>query len=271
MKKQGKFSLKLLKYETVNLTSNIFTVIFGVLFPIGLTALIAFAIGNNVIEDPAYIPMFHTQVFIQMSMLIPLATMLMGHGVNYAHELETGAIQRFKLYGFKEHSILGSKILSHLIFLAISFAIYCAFAFIALDIIVPSIWALITFTLFFFIFSAILFTLGHGIASLSGKYSRAYAIIMAVYFGVMVLGGMMGVPPNQFPNGVRHIAMGIPLYYIISEQFINFWMGIGGYNMAGLSVSTAGLAVLAIGLIALSVFLTKKGKISQAAKPVYYE
>ena len=258
-----KLSWHLLKYEIVNIISNIFVLIFGVAFPLGMTLLFA-----NVFETPDKVA-FATDWFIRMAMIIPLASVFMGHATNYAGELECGAIQRFKLFGYKEKTIVSAKLIAMLIFITMSLAIYSLVVGLVLNLSVPSIPALITFIIFFYLYSAILFLIAHAIATFCGRFGTTFGIIMALYFGIMILGGNMGINPSELPNGLRHIAMALPMYYI-SSDFLDFWNG-GSFEWLGFLLSTSGLAIVSVGLVALSWYLTKKGKIKQGVKPVYYD
>ncbi|MCL2587068.1 MAG: ABC transporter permease [Firmicutes bacterium] len=258
-------SWKLFKYEIVNLTSSVITIIFGFIFPIGMVLLFSFAFGGEVTDTSA----LHTQLFIQFALTIPLAILLIGHAVNYASELESGAALRFKLFGHSERSLLVSKMLANLFFLTISLAIYTIVVSLALQVNAPSVGAVFTFLGFYYIFSAIVFVLGHAIATIFGQVGKVMGTTMTLYFLLMILGGMMGVQPDNLPDGVRHISMGLPLYWI--TMYLNdFWVG-GSFNFVPLIITTLGLAVLSIGLFGLALWLRKKGKIKQGAKPAYYD
>ena len=51
---------------------------------------------------------------------------------------------------------------------------------------------------------------------------------MFVYFGSMILCGMMGIQTEQLPKALRRVASFLPMSYI-SSDFIEFWQG-GSYN-----------------------------------------
>lgn len=257
--------MKLLKYEVINLSSTIFVIIFAVIFPIIMTLLIASAFGD--VED--LVPV-HTQLFFQMAMIIPLASMFMGHAVNFAGELESGVVLRFKLFGFKERTLLVAKFIANMIFLTVSLAIYTLVVGLVLEIAMPSIGALFAFIIFFYVFSAILFVLGHAVATFCGRFGTTFGIIMILYFGFMILGGMMGLSTDMMPDGIRHLSMALPLYYI-STHFLDFWLGTEFSHWGGLVGTTLGLAVVSVALLALAFWLKKKGKIKDSAKPVYYD
>jgi len=264
--KTGKLCLKLVKYETVNLISNILIIIFGFAFPIGMVLLFSFAFGSEV-EITTHL---HTTLFFQFALTIPLATLLIGHAVNYASELESGAVLRFKLFGYGERTLLIGKMLANLIFLTIALGVYSLIVVLVLDVAAPTVGALFTFLVFFYVLSVIIFVLGHAVATLFGQVGKVMGVCMALYFFMMVLGGMMGVQPSILPNGIRHIAMGIPFYYM-SVYLTDFWFGTGSMNWLPFILSTVGMAIVAAGLFVLALWLKKKGKIKDGAKPVYYD
>ncbi|MCL2848233.1 MAG: ABC transporter permease [Firmicutes bacterium] len=274
-------SLNLIKYELVNLSSNIFVLIFGIVFPIGMAMLMAFVFGGNAeyINGAYYIYMsgvyilrasIHTRMFLSMSIMIPLATMLMGHATNYATELETGSVMRFKLFGYSDKTMVVAKLIAQMLALVIAMIVYSLVLFIVLDITVPTAISAIIFIVFFLIFSASLFLLAHAIASLCGQMGKTFGIIMGLYFTIAILGGNMGPSPSQLPNGMRHIAMGLPLYYV-SEYFQDFWSGGAMGHWLGFITTTAAFAVISLVVFIISVLLIKKGKVKQDAKPVYYD
>jgi ABC-2 type transport system permease protein len=262
---RNKLSWKLIKYEILNITGNIITIIFGVIFPIGMTLLFSFALEGAGIPRQE----LHTMLFLTMAMIIPSATMLMGYGVTLATEIESGAKQRFELFGFSEKTILSAKLIAYMIFLVASFLLYCLVLGLAIDISVPSAWAVITFVIFFFVYGAILFILGHGIATLCGRFGTTFGIVMGIYFALMILGGNMGIMPNELPAGIKQIAMGLPLYYFAID-FQSFWSG-QSFNFLPFVLSTVGFFVISALVAFLGVYLTKKGKINKTAKPVYYD
>ncbi|WP_258280795.1 hypothetical protein [Clostridium sp. CM027] len=80
------FNLSLIKYEFRNLMGNIFTMIFGVFFPIGMTLFFGTAMVGKVPESMKDI--FITNIFITDSLIIPLATILIGYAAVFSQELE---------------------------------------------------------------------------------------------------------------------------------------------------------------------------------------
>jgi len=267
-----KFNRKLLKYELVNVTSNLLVLMFGLALPLGLALLFSFVFRGE--EEARQI---NTQMMVLMSMIVPLSTMFIGHAESYSRELESGAIQRFKLFGYSERTQLTAKLLANVIFLLGTLAIYFAVLIFVLDIAPPSAPALLTYIGFLISFSVIVLILGHAIATLCGRAGPTQGVTMAMYFAFMILGGVMGVNPTQFPAPIRILSQALPLYYIAAQidgyfVFLDFWMG-GSYgHFLPLILSMIGFAVVSIGLLIFSVWLNKKGKRrSGDPKPVYDE
>jgi len=266
--KTKKLSFKLIKYEVVNLTSNIFVLIFGVIFPIGM-ALLAANVFVQGVEGEARAAA-HTGIFIALSFGIPLATMLMGHAANYANELELGTVQRFKLFGFSDKTMLFAKMIAKILFLMMSFVLYTFVLFLTTDVVIPSAGAAFIFLAFFLIFSIALFLLGHAIASLCGQFGKTFGIVMGVYFFISIFGSSMGINPSMFPDGMRHVSMAFPVYYL-NTYFNSFWAGGSFENWVWFLVTSFAFAVVSAGLYLIAMFLTKKGKIKQDAKPAYWD
>jgi ABC-2 type transport system permease protein len=269
-----KFNLKLLKYELTGLISNILTLVFGLALPIALALLFSFVFRGEGDEVARHVS---THLFILMSLIVPLSIMLISYSESYARELESGVIQRMKLFGYSERTQLLAKLLANFLFLLATLAIYFLVVASVLNIAAPSITALLVYSAFLFSYSAILLILGHAIAALCGRSGPTQGITMTVYFAFMILGGIMGVNPGDFPGPIRWISQLLPLYYIGfqsdgSYAFLNFWMG-GSYNyFLQMFLSMLGFALFSVGLLLLSIYLNKKGKRRSAdPKPVYDE
>ena len=181
-----KFNKKLLKYELVNVTSNILVLVFGLALPIGLALLMSFVFSGD--ENAQII---NTQMMILMSMIVPLSTVFIGHAESYSRELESGAIQRFKLFGYSERTQLGAKLLANIIFLIGTLAVYFAVLLVFMNrggaggIHPPHIPALFTYIGFLIAFSVVVFILGHAIATIFRSASATQGITMAMYFVFM--------------------------------------------------------------------------------------
>lgn len=219
---------RLVQYELRNIIGNPFVIFFGVIFPIMLSILFSFVIKEQVPEE-LYSKTI-TSLFITMSIIIPLAVLLIGYAANYSQELEKDIPLRLNLFGFREKTMLVAKMIAYLIFTTIAFMLYIVTDVIVLDLQVPTLSAAICLIVSLYSLSVILFVLSHGIASIFRKFGPTYAVSMLLYFGFMTLCGMMGVTVDQLPKGLNMVAKAFPMSYI-SSDFIDFWQG-GNYNFA---------------------------------------
>ena len=220
------FNLALVKYEFRNLMGNIFTIIFGVFFPIGMTLFFGTAMIGQVPEDAKDI--FITSIFITNSVIIPLASILVGYSAVFSQELEKNIPLRFRLFGYSEKTVLISKICAHLIFMTLSLVLYTVVICSILKVQVPSLSSAIVLIVSLYLLSTFFFILAHGIALFFKKFGPTYAVTMILYFAIMILSGMFGVQAKNFPDGVQAVAYAFPTTYICGE-FIDFWKG-GSYN-----------------------------------------
>lgn len=221
-----KVSKRLVIYEIRNIAGNPFIPFFGVIFPLLLLVLITKAAAS---ETPqSLIPEVNTAIFISMSMIIPMAIMLIGYGATYSQELEKGVPLRMKLFGFAENTILKARIIAQILVLTAGLLIYTAGAYAVLDIQIPKFTSALCLIACVYILGVIFIVLVHGIANLVGKFGPTYAITMGLYFAFMMLGGMMGIKTEQFPEALQTVANMLPVTYV-SNDFITFWQG-GSYN-----------------------------------------
>ncbi|BDF57273.1 hypothetical protein CE91St36_00900 [Christensenellaceae bacterium] len=249
-----KLSLRLIKYELLNTAGNWFILFFGIAFPILMSLLIANVFVGEI--PAAAIPAANTGVFITMSMIIPLATLLIGYAANYSQELENEMPLRFRLFGYRERSMLGAKMIANLIFMTIALAIYTIADYLLLDIQPPQLSSALVLVAALYALAVILFILAHAIATLTGKFGPTYAITMTLYFGLMIICGMMGVSVDRLPESLRIIARGLPMTYI-SSDFAGFWQG-GGYDFTPLLLSFLLFGVIACVFLFASIWKNKR-------------
>ncbi|MBW9150237.1 ABC transporter permease [Clostridium sp. CM028] len=220
------FNLSLIKYEFRNLMGNIFTMIFGVFFPIGMTLFFGTAMVGKVPESMKDI--FITNIFITDSLIIPLATILIGYAAVFSQELEKNIPLRFRLFGYSEKTALMSKICANLIFITLSLILYTVVVCSVLKVQIPALSSALILIGSLYLLSTFLFILAHGIALFFKKFGPTNSITMSLYFAIMVLSGMFGVQSKDFPDGVKAVAYTLPTTYI-SGEFIDFWKA-GSYN-----------------------------------------
>ncbi len=226
--KKKQLSWNLVGYELRNIAGNIFVIFFGVIFPIMMSALFSVVFKTSVPEE--LYSKTVTSIFITMSMIIPMAVLLIGYAANYSQELEKDIPLRLNLFGFHERTMLAAKMIAYLIFTTGAFLLYAGFDCFLLDLQVPRIGSVLCLIVSLYALSIILFVLAHGLATLFRKFGPTYAVSMILYFGFMILCGMMGITVDQLPTGLRVIAKVLPMSYI-SSDFVEFWQG-GSYNFA---------------------------------------
>lgn len=223
-------SKRLVMYEIRNILGNPFIPFFGMAFPLIMLFVIAKAAAQETPEN--MISQVNTAVFISISMIIPMAVLLIGYAANYSLELEKGIPMRMKLFGFEENTILAAKIIAQLLVVTVGLVIYTAVSYALLDMDIPKLWPAVCLILCLYILSLIFIVFSHGVANLMRKFGPTYAVTMGLYFGIMILCGMMGIKTDQLPGILRKIAYMLPMTYI-GNDFITFWQG-GSYNFAPL-------------------------------------
>lgn len=220
------FNKNLIVYELRNLAGNPFIAFFGIVFPILLLFIITNALklqvpANMLVES-------NTGVFITMSLIIPMAIVLLGHSANYSQELEKEIPMRMKLFGYSESSMMWAKAIAQIVVLTIGLIVYTVLSYSLLKLERPSVSSACCLILCLYLSGVLFFVFAHAIASIFKKFGITYSITMFFYFGSMILCGMMGVKTNQLPNGMKYLAKMLPMSYV-SSDFIDFWKG-GVYN-----------------------------------------
>lgn len=222
-------SIRLISYEIRNVLGNPFIYMFGVFFPV----LMLFLITKTMQQVPeSMIAKVNTGVFITMSLIIPMAVVLLGYSANYSQELEKEIPLRLQLFGFLPRTTLLAKIIAQLLVMIAASAFYTVVAYLTIDLQVPRLSSALCLMLCHLILCAIFFALAHGVATIFKKFGLTYAIMMVFYFGVMILCGMMGIQTNILPEPLRKLAELLPMSYI-SSDFIDFWKK-GSYNFVPL-------------------------------------
>ncbi len=217
------FTKQMLFFEFRNVIGNPYVHIFGVGMPILMMIIITRTVLGEVM-DKQILSSAVTSVFLGIGALIPMATIFMGYGVAHAQELEKGIPQRMELFGIGAKVSLWNRVLSELIFMALAFCVYFIVGYIFVDVKAPKVSGAAIYAACILALSVILFCLAHAIASLLRKFSLVYCVTMLIYFGMMILGGMMGISFDNMPAAMQAAAKLLPVTYI-NRDFSIIWAG----------------------------------------------
>ena len=216
-------------FELRMIASNPYINIFGVGFPIFLACMISKAAVGE-IPDARMVKEATTQIFLGMGTIIIMATVLMGYAVSRSMEIEKGISERMSLFGIAPMEIVLNRICAQLIFIAGSFLLFFTVGGLCGYIMAPRLSGVILYVVCMVVFTIILFSLGHGVASLCRKYGLTYMVSMTLYFAIMVLSGMMGMSYDQFPKALKAVAKLLPTTYINDSDYVKAWLG-NSYNL----------------------------------------
>lgn len=215
--------LQMVGFEFRKVIGNPYVHIFGVGMPVLMMIIITRVITGEVAEETLLSSM-KTSVFLGIGTLIPMASIFMGYGISNAQELEKGIPQRMELFGIKTGVTLFSRILSELIFMSAAFCVYFAVGYVLGDYSTPRAAGAILYVVCILGLSVILFCLAHAISSMLRRFSLTYCVTMLLYFGFMILGGMMGITYDNMPSAVQAAARMLPVTYI-NRDFYLVWSG----------------------------------------------
>jgi ABC-2 type transport system permease protein len=246
----------LLIYEIRNTVGNIFVIFFGVFFPLLISLLFSNVFAGQAPESARR--EIGTSIFLSMIMIIPMATMFIGYAATYSQELENNIPLRLDLFGVSKRSVLAAKLLANLLFLIMAMAIYFAVDIPLIKMYTPTAGAVLLLIAAVILVGGILLVISHSIANLLGKFGPTYAVTMILYFGFMVLCGMMGIQVSQFPRAVQGIAKLLPMTYM-GTDFIKIWRG-ESYDPTYFILSFVSLAVVAVVLFLISLWKNRHRK-----------
>ncbi len=226
MKMKNKCSFKMVLYELRNINGNFMTHFFGIVFPNIMCLLLSKTVGSQVPDNVRQEVL--TSITLSMSLVMPMAIMLLGYGALYSREVESGIPLRMRLFGYSEKSEITAKLIAHLIFLTIAFIIFSLVQMIAMDIPKPAFSSLICLILSLYLLGIIFLVIAHSFAQIFKKFSITFGVSMFLYFMIMMITGMMGIETEQLPQTLQKIAGMFPMTYV-SNDFVSFWQG-GSYN-----------------------------------------
>lgn len=220
---KNKVSFRMIQYELRNVAGNPFIHIFGVGFPIILSIIISKAVTSEITEMTLLAEII-TTIVLGIGAIIPLATILMGYSSTCSQDIEKGVPLRMQLFGFNEKYIIINRLIAQFIYMTFAFMVYFTVAYLTLEIVTPVVSGVIIYLICVYIFAAILFVLAHAIANIVKKFGLTYMISMLIYFGMMILSGMMGVTVDKLPKKVQLISNLLPSTYL-NNDFYAVWIG----------------------------------------------
>lgn len=221
-----KCSFQLIGYELRNINGNFMTHFFGIVFPNIMGLILSATVGSQVPEGMRREVV--TSIMLSMSLVIPMAIMLLGYGCIYSQEVERGIPLRMRLFGFEEKVVMEAKVAAHLIFMTVALVIFAVFQTLFMDIGMPRFTSLLGLLVSLYLIGVFLLVIAHSLANLFRRFSVTFGVSMILYFGMMILTGMMGIRTEQLPEALQKAARTLPMTYV-SNDFIDFWQG-GSYN-----------------------------------------
>lgn len=252
---KNKVSFRMIQYELRNVAGNPFIHIFGVGFPILLSIIITKAATSEILQT-AYLGEIVTSIFIGIGAVIPLATILMGYSSTCSQDIEKGIPLRMKLFGFSEKYTIVNRLIAEFIYMTFAFILYFIVGFAVLKINVPVVSGIIIYFICLYIFAAVLFILAHAIANIVKRFGLTYMITMIIYFGMMILSGMMGITVGNLPKSMQIISDLLPSSYF-NKDFYSVWAG-ETYNFVPMIQSYIFILAISGILIFIMIYRSKR-------------
>lgn len=238
----------LVKYEVLNNLYNGYSFFFGAVFPIFLMIMISKGALSDVPETAKLEAT--ASVFIGASMIIPLSTMFLGYAASFSNELEKDVPTRLSLFGLSGARLFVGKLIANFIFLTFCYALYIIGTLSFVKVATPRPLAAVIWVVSMYLISALCLALAHGVANMIRRFGITYGIVMAIYFTIMGLGGMMGVRLKDLPVGLQTVSKLFPFTHF-GNGYIDFWMG-KSYNFAPFVQSLIFFAAVSIGVMMIS-------------------
>ena len=249
-----KCSFKLIGYELRNINGNFMTHFFGIVFPNIMSLILAQTVGSQVPDGMRQQTV--TSIMLSMSLVIPMAIMLLGYGCIYSQEVERGIPLRMQLFGFEERVVMAAKVAAHVTFMTVALVIFGVFQLLFMDVSRPRFASLLCLLVSLYLIGVFLLIIAHSLANLFRRFSVTFGVSMILYFGLMILTGMMGIRTEQLPEALRRAARTLPMTYV-SNDFIDFWQG-GSYNYMPLLQSFHFLGAMSGILLLLSLHRSRR-------------
>lgn len=252
---KNKVSLRMIQYELRNVAGNPFVHIFGVGFPILLSIIISKSVASE-ITDNSYLGQVITTIFLGIGAVIPMASILMGYSSTCSQDIEKDIPLRMRLFGFSEKYTIVNRLIAEFIYMTLAFLIYFIVGCNVLKIVTPVASGVIIYFVCLYIFAAVLFILAHAIANLVKKFGLTYMITMIIYFGMMILSGMMGITVGKLPKSLQIVSNLLPSTYF-NKDFYTVWIG-KTYNFVPMIQSYIFLSAISGILIFVMIYNSKR-------------
>ena len=252
---KNKLSFRMIQYELRNVAGNPFVHIFGVGFPLLLAIIITKSVSGE-ISDNSYLGEVITSIFLGIGTVIPLATILMGYSSTCSQDIEKEIPLRMQLFGFSEKYTIINRLIAEFIYMTLAFLIYFIVGCSVIKLVAPVTSGFIIYFVCIYTFAASLFVLAHAIANIVKKFGLTYMITMILYFGMMVLSGMMGITVDKLPKSVQMVSNLLPTTYF-SKDFYAVWIG-KAYNFVPLIQSYIFFFAIAGILIFIMIYKAKR-------------
>lgn len=233
---------KYIIYEVKNALGNIFTIIFGFIFPILMTLILFFAFSGDL--EGIALENMKISMFVTNMIIVPLAILFIGFSALFSQEIERKVTLRMSLYGYTEIKQLQAKFVAQFLVVFLSLLIYCVVLIPIIGLEAPSLIGLLLIVIFLLIISFTFYVFAFAISLLAKKFSIAFGLTMSLYFIIMILSGMMGVSSNQLPIGLKEVSQVLPTTHLVNHS-VELWHNYA-FNMTGLMISTASLLLMSL-------------------------
>lgn len=247
-------SKRLISYELKNASGNIWSIAFGLVFPIFFGVVIYKGSLSQIPES--FAKEFGTALFLSMIIMSINSILLIGYATNLSLELVDKVTLRLNLFGISQKAIVVSKLIAQMILFVICVLIYTFFYYILVGIAKPALTGLLIYILSISVLSIITFVLGHGLANLFQKFGPTYAVTMMFMLGTMFVSGMMGLQLEQLPKFLKNLTYILPYVYI-SQDFYKVWMG-ESYNFVPFIQSMIFLASFSLLVLLFSFYYRRR-------------
>lgn len=244
----------MVKFELNSLLKNYTALFFGLVFPVVLAGLIIIAVTKNMPDMIAIEA--KKSIVLTISIISPISIFLIGLSSVFAKDLEEGVYDRLELFSINHLAMAKYKFLIFYLFWFLCNAIYftiCVKVYGVNLALIP----ILKHIGYVSIVSLTMFLISYAICLFTKKFTTSFGITMGMYFGIMILGGMMGIQVEDLPGGVRTVAKIIPTSHFSSIDYLEEIAVGGGLSYTFLQNLIVFL-MMAIILFAISIYKSKR-------------